>query len=414
MKVVVVDPVSSGKDLDQALRERGIEPFHVYSRFLEDAHASDPAPGGKLLHTSLETTGRVLKEYGAQAVVAGSETGVVPADELATALGLPHHVPRLAAARAGKLAEARALEAAGVPFARTEEVGDTAELPEVLGRFGGWPVVVKPVASAGSDGLAICTSATEVEEAVAGLLGRDNAVGGKNDTVLLQEYLDGPQYFLNTVSWGGRHAVSDLMTSRFDEVDGKPVLRHMTSVPGVDDDARAVVDYGLRCLDAVGLANGAGHTEIRLTARGPVLVEVNFRIIGPCVPADVYVPTLGHSQATLLADAVLGATDFPERAGRPLAPQPRVVGCVFLRAHDHGTVLGLPGLDAIRRLETFHSFAKLPGLGTRIHHPLLTTGSGGLAYFTGPTPEDVEADMARVHVLEDTERLYAMSGTVAE
>lgn len=410
VRVVLVDPMSSGMDLAQAFRERGVEPFHVYQRHMTGHCELDPAPGGKLLHESVSETCTVLKDLGAQAVLAGSETGVPLADELAAGLGLPHNTPRLAPARASKLEEVRALWAAGVPCARTEEVVDPAGLDAVLARFDRYPLVVKPVASAGSDGLAICAGPDEVRAAVEGLLGHRNAVGSINDSVLVQEHLAGPQFIVNTVSVGGRHVLWNVELHHFEEVGGKPIARHTISRRELDVADRGVVDYCLRCLDALGLENGAGHTEIRLTDRGPRLIEVNFRLMGPCLPADIWVPALGSSHATLFAESVLGTPGYQERANGPYTPPDRHLGAVFMRAGGSGRVLGMPGLERIRRLATFRAFARLPRLGTEISNPLMTTGSGGMAYFTDPDVGAVLADIARVHDLVDSGQLYAMSG----
>jgi hypothetical protein len=408
MKVVLVDPVSSGTSLAEAFRERGVQPFHVYQPELRHAFDADPAPGGKLLHGSFGDTCAALKQRGTEAVLAGSEAGVTLAEELAAALGLPHNTLELAPARRDKLLMARALEAAGVAAAHTEAVTGEAELAAALRRFGSYPVVVKPATSAGSDGLAICDTADEVRAACRALLGQANLLGLRNDVVLLQEYLDGPQYVLDTVSVGGRHLISELLLLRFDEIAGKPVQRHDILRRELDENDRQVVEYGLRCLDALGVTDGAGHTEIRLTDRGPLLVEVNSRLHGPVLPADPYLSALGHSHATLLADSVLDVPACEAYADRGYAP-PRSIGFVFMRTQGSGTVRSMPGLDRIRRLPTFHSFAKLPELGTEVRDPLLTTGNAGLAYFVGPDADAILADIEQLHVLEDNGLLYEMS-----
>jgi hypothetical protein len=408
-KIVIVDPISSGASLAEAFRERGAETFHVYQPELEAAFAADPAPGGKLLHTGFGQTVTALRRYGPDAVLAGSEVGVSLADALAARLGLPHNAVGLAPARADKSAMAQALWRAGVPHAATAAVRDEKELRTALSRFEHYPVVVKPAASAGSDGLGICDTEAQVYEAVRGLLGRPNLLGRRNDVVVLQEYLAGPHYILDTVSVAGRHVVSDVLTVRFDVVEGKPIQRHKTLKVSLDPQDRAVVAYGLRCLDALGVSDGAAHTEIRLTAAGPRLIEVNCRLMGPILPSGPYLAALGHSQATLFADAVLKRASFDELAIRPYAPD-RHFAVVFLRAGGPGTVHAMPGLDVIRRLPTFHSFAKLPALGTEIKDPLLTTGTAGLAYFVGTDALAVLTDVDHVHALEDGGLLYDMHG----
>ncbi len=80
-----------------------------------------------------------------------------------------------------------------------------------------------------------------------------------------------------------------------------------------------------------------------------------------------------------------------------------------MRTRGAGTVRSMPGLDRVRRLPTFHSFAKLPVLGTEIKDPLLTTGNAGLAYFVGPDADAIMADIDQLHALEDDGLLYEMS-----
>ena len=412
MKIVLIDPVSSGTSLAEAFAERGIETFHVYQPELRSAYEADTAPGGKMLHDTFTQTRSALKVLGADAVLAGSEAGVTLAEELAAALGLAHNTLELAPARRDKLRMAQALEAAGVPGGRTEAVADEAELDAALSRFENYPIVVKPAASAGSDGLAICDTPDDVRRAFHTLLGESNLLGLVNEVVLLQEYLGGPHYILDTVSVDGRHVVSDVLIVRFDEVQGKPIQRHKILRRELDANDRDIVEYGLRCLDALGVTNGAAHTEIRLTERGPLLIEVNSRLMGPVLPCDAYVSALGHSQATLLADAVLGTAAFEEYAARPYAPR-QYIGFVFMRTKGTGTVRGMSGLDRVRRLPTFHSFAKLPTIGTEIKDPLLTTGNAGLAYFTGPSAEAILQDIGHLHAWEDDGLLYTMSEPVA-
>jgi biotin carboxylase len=412
MNVVLVDPVSTGVSVLEAFRERGVEPLRVYQPVLAEAYAADPAPEGTLLHEDLELTCRALEDYGAEAVLAVSETAIPLADALGAALGLPHNDPALAPARYSKLEEARALEAAGLPCARTEGVSSPADVTRALERFDRYPVVVKPVASAGSDGLAVCDDADDARRAIEAVLGQRNAVGSVNEHVVVQEHLDGLQYIIDTVSIDGRHAFSDVFVSRFDEIDGKPILRNKISRRELSAAETEVVEYGLRCLDAVGVRNGAGHTEVRLTHRGPRLIEVNPRLMGPIMPADVYVPAFGCSQATLLADSVLGGPAFEERVGRPYRPGPQHMAFIFLHAWGEGPLSASPGLDEIRRLPSFHSFAKLPTLGQDIPHPLLTLASAGIAYFRSPDAQQIVDDMNRVHALEDEGRIYSRGGRV--
>ncbi len=82
--------------------------------------------------------------------------------------------------------------------------------PVAVPRPGGQPrsraqAVVKPVEGAGSDGVSICDSADEVRAAFARLEGTKNVLGITCYQVLLQEYLKGDEYVVDTVSRNGVH-----------------------------------------------------------------------------------------------------------------------------------------------------------------------------------------------------------------
>lgn len=59
-------------------------------------------------------------------------------------------------------------------------------------------VVLKPVRSSGTDGVTFCTIDEEVQEALERLLCQPNRLGELNDCLVLQEYLDGQEYIVDS------------------------------------------------------------------------------------------------------------------------------------------------------------------------------------------------------------------------
>jgi biotin carboxylase len=66
-------------------------------------------------------------------------------------------------------------------------------------------VVIKPVRSSGGDGVTCCTHYDEVKHTLSLLLGRSNKLGSINNEVVMQEYLDGVEHVLDSVSSNGIH-----------------------------------------------------------------------------------------------------------------------------------------------------------------------------------------------------------------
>lgn len=150
--------------------------------------------------------------YTLVAIIAGAETGVLATDELATRLGLRGNGndTRLSKARRNKYLMGEAVRATGVRavaqrMAKTWE--DAREFLEKLRSEASarsaltsiYPVVVKPVESAGSDDVFKCQTVEDVKQAVERIAGKVNGLGGVNECALVQEFLQGRTTFESLV-----------------------------------------------------------------------------------------------------------------------------------------------------------------------------------------------------------------------
>jgi hypothetical protein len=399
--IVLTNPVSSGTALARAFDERTSDTLRIYTPELVPADHGDRT----LVHQDLEETWLTLARAGASHVVAASEYGVTLADELNDRLGLPGNDPLLSGARRDKYLMIRAINEARVPIGNAVIVQSIAEMTAALDGCE-FPIMVKPVDSAGSDGCRVCPDRLAAHRAGAALLGNRNLLGRNNDRVLLQEYFSGPQYVVNTVSIGGTHLLSDYYHCRIDEVEeGAPVYRHMRAPQLLDDRDHDVIRYTLRCLDALGIKEGAAHSEVRMTSNGPRMVEVNSRVMGPCLEPDPYFAALGttHQHATaeryLDPEAFRARFEMPYRARKHLAK-------VFLRAHSEGTIAAVPGLAALRRLPNLHTVVGVPSAGTTVRDRLLTTGFTGIAFLVDDDGDRLTESLATIHDLENAGQLF--------
>lgn len=73
---------------------------------------------------------------------------------------------------------------------------------------------MKPVQSAGTDDVFLCSNADEAEVAFTRILGKRNGLGLINEAVLAQEFLQGKEYVIDKVSKDGAHKVrNDIQTA---------------------------------------------------------------------------------------------------------------------------------------------------------------------------------------------------------
>ena len=67
------------------------------------------------------------------------------------------------------------------------------------------PVIVKPVESAGSDGVMLCQTKEDAQAHFELLLRSQRKVGSQSASVLVQEFLKGDEYVVDHVSRDGVH-----------------------------------------------------------------------------------------------------------------------------------------------------------------------------------------------------------------
>ena len=72
-----------------------------------------------------------------------------------------------------------------------------------------YPVVVKPLASGGTDGVSLCHDDAELKQGIATILSSITIFSEQNTTFQMQEYIDGDEFVVDTVSYNGRHYVTD-------------------------------------------------------------------------------------------------------------------------------------------------------------------------------------------------------------
>ena len=304
-----------------------------------------------IVHDSdLVATRDALARHEPELVITGGETGVELADHLSELLGLPTNGTALSPARRDKFVQNETLRAAGLRATRQVLVAD-AEVVRAWHEVIGGRVVVKPLRSAGNDGVRFCDTPDESVAAYRAILGSINIFAQRNEGVVAQEYLLGTEYAVNTVSCAGRHRVTDVWRYAKMTINGV-VDRHAgvfsTPVAVVPE----MVDYAFDALDALGVRHGPAHLEIMSTAQGACLVEAGIRL---CGGGAAYYAALagGESQLEWTVDAYLHPERFAERYREPQRVAQHVV-MAYLTSPLEGVLEEYPLLDQVRALPSFH------------------------------------------------------------
>lgn len=172
----------------------------------------------------------------------------------------------------------------------------------------GFPVVVKPRALAGSIGVAFAQDADAVRAAFTLAENAEFATLPTGHGVLVEEYLDGPEISVDSVVDDGVVTCVQVARKRlgfdpyFEEVGH--LVAPWTDEPWADEVRELVV----AAHTALGVDLGVTHAEVRLTARGPRLVELNGRLGGDLIP---YVGVLAGGTDLVVAAAELALGHRP-------------------------------------------------------------------------------------------------------
>lgn len=409
MIISIIDGYSTSRFLVKELRQRGVECIHVRSQQIPPAaylRSFDASDYTRDLGWSadLEETVTALKGLGVERVIAGTESGVRLADILNHQLDLPGNRIELIDARRDKAAMACALREAGLDAAE-DFLTDTPEDAVTWFRSRQQQaVVVKPPASAGTDNVRVCTAASEVAEACRAVLDTPDFFGNPNRLALLQEFLDGEEYYVNTVSRGGVHKVAEIWQSgKTPGPGGAPLYDFHVPVSMSEPIADTMCAYIKKVLTALGIENGAGHSELRLTDRGPVLIETGARLGGAALP-QVALGFAGISHVRLLVMSLTDPEAFDAFKESGVAWS-RTVRWVSLISHHEGIAGSGAWKNRFARLETYHGLVSKIGPGKLVTRTTDLASAPGFVYLVSRNAEAVEQDYARIRVLE-TDGLY--------
>ncbi|MDI5972443.1 hypothetical protein POF50_024405 [Streptomyces sp. SL13] len=402
--VAVVDAYSTGRHLAAELARRGAACVHVRSQqdipaYFTRSFAPDDFTEDLGHQPDRAKLTAVLRERGVRRVVAGTESGVLLADELTDLLGLPGNDPVNAVARRDKRAMADTVRRAGLAVPAGRAFDSAAGAAHWFAGTGFDEAVVKPVDSAGTDNVSFARSAAAVRSAAAAVLASDNVYGARNRSVLVQRRVTGREYYVNTVSYRGTHRVAEIWGYvKAVGPSGAPVYDYEEPVPPGSAEWRLLRGFTAGVLDALGVRSSAGHTEIMLTGDGPVLIESGARLGGATSPQTVR-EYCGVSQTGLFADSILTPRSLAGFDDAAVGWHGHLKNVAF-RNHQHGTVRGTGWLDAVTALPSVVHVAPGIAVGDRLTPTVDLFSSPGYAYLASADPAQVARDHAALRRME--------------
>lgn len=365
--ILIVDGFATGNQYAAAIRARGWVPFHITSGL--EKTSSLPADfmhqyiAGQItdkyekcfvMPQTIDQAVQSLKKYNFAAVIPGTESGVIAAEQIAQKLGLPVNDPARLYARRDKFLMQKALEEAGLAHIDSVLTSNVEEAVAWFKKSGYTRIIIKPTRSAGTDGVKSCSSEAEIRAYFEHCyLNRYDGIGAFNETILLQPYVEGDELVVNCVSRHGKHILTDIILyNKILTSGGVPMYEASRLIHKPDERIQQAVAYTFNVLDALGIKYGSSHSEIKLTASGPVLVETGARVMGSTPP--VYYEALGYSLIEWSLDAYLSDAAHARNAKRGYHPKKHFMAKFFL-SFKEAEVEEITAFNTLPLLPTFVS-----------------------------------------------------------
>ncbi|MEV7544513.1 ATP-grasp domain-containing protein [Streptomyces sp. NPDC089915] len=270
---------------------------------------------------ALRQLAEVSRAEGVGGVVACWEFLTPLVARLSADLGLPGNDPSRALGCRNKRIMARAFAEQGVPAPRTVAARTLEEAYALVEKAGlGYPLVVKPAEQSGSWGVSVVRDDEELEAAFAVVRSHlfQMPHGIPLDAhVVIQEYVGGVEYSIETVAAAGR--LTPLFPYDKFTTDGAKRAEFGHTVPAELDEAsvRVLQEAAVEAARALGVRNGVAHTELKLLPDGTTrVIELGARLPGDHVVALMR-RAKGIDEARIYVQVALGlAPDLTPTADR--------------------------------------------------------------------------------------------------
>lgn len=412
---IVVDGYSTGNSLANIFAAYGYSSLHIQSSekiatnlvksFRINDYVENIIYTGNLsaLYDRIKST-----DYEVICVIPGSEPGVELADILSERLNCPTSNGTLySKARRNKFLMTEVVRKAGIPTVNYFKSNNVEDILRWINNYNQFstPIVLKPLESSSTDGFHICYNEKDVREAFSKLYLSKNVFNAVNDEILVQNYLEGQEYCINTVSLNGKHYICEIWQINKLLVQHSKIYDRDTLLDNDAPECEILKQYTERVLNALHIHNGPAHTEIILTKNnGPILLETAARLMGS-LDVSLITQSTNTNAVLLTAEAYLCPDVFLKRLNVARDKLKFYPCMVQLISTQEGILQGYC-LDKLKQLKTFYGVDTYFEPGSVIKKTVDTVSSPGLVFLCSDNKSDLEHDYQLIRQMERSGEIY--------
>ena len=312
------------------------------------------------LDTTVEIIVREAKKLGVNGVITRWDAGVPVMVHVSAELGLPTFPPQLAEILRHKYSMRQAFADFGIPSAEFAHV-QTLEQALDAGRRINYPIVLKPSLGYGSWGVVRVNSEEQMKVEFERILHLSEKEFNSSN-LLIEEFLDGTELTVDSIIYQGEILFTNITEKPLPmngEEGGFAEIDVITPSSFSESDQAKIRKVQHEMIQKIGVYNAVIHTEMRLTSKGPKLLEINPRVGG------VNIPTITNLATNV--DLELAALELAFGEKPTIEPlQNGYTATRIISPRQGGILRSVEGIEEIRALPGIREFLFFKQVGERI------------------------------------------------
>ena len=220
----------------------------------------------------------VIEKYGIDAIVtAATDKPLVMMARVAEKYGFPFYSVETAQWSTDKFQMKKRFELGGVPYAQGRLISKVEEAEGLI-----FPVIVKPRDNSGSRGVKLCRDKNELQISI------DEALeNSKLDTVLVEEFIEGPEYSIESLHHDGKSEVIQFTEKKTTEFPYNVELGHIQPANISGENKQKIREIVAKIGKALNFENCPSHTELKINERGIFVIETSPRLGGDYITSTL-------------------------------------------------------------------------------------------------------------------------------
>lgn len=323
-----------------------------------------------------EGTLAVARKYNISAVVtAATDKPLVMMARVAKELNLPFYSEETAKISTDKFRMKEYFRNAGIPCANgglLKSIDDTEGLM--------YPVILKPRDNSGSRGVIFCNNKAELETAF-----NEAMQYTKLDSVLVEEYIDGQEYSIESLHFSGKSEVIQFTEKRTTPFPYNVELGHIQPANISDEHKEQIRKIIADIAAALGFKNCPSHTELKINERGIFIIETSPRLGGDYITSTLTPLSTGINLEDQLLNIALGK-DVDTESGRV-----DKASAVHFFSFSEGTIYSINSqINNANKWEGIEQFCFKLKVGDRVNKITSSLNRYGQFIVSGENREDIE------------------------